>query len=336
VTYLLPTENPGVPKTLQGMGIAMPHSRSFWDIFHYGFMTYDNDQNGYGEASSVGGEYFFIGWKGVMSRANVRTVMHELGHNLTLPDLGHTNNAWIYEGVMNYAYPYALGCTPDKWDPLSGKGSVDNKRWCGEMPRKDTVPLGYPRAGQEWYLGCDPNSSFFLQDSSGALAWTCGGVPMDYGNRAPIASDIPVRTGEGPLNLATGYRDRYPIFQFVASDLTYSHGQLCTRVLSALVESKGLGICKERRGKPMPETTFGAIDFNGNGVIDSLPVDIWTDKQIRRRWLWDSIPEVQKDVDEWDRIRFTSPTNLVKGIAVGIPCTNHLIWGRARIAYCKN
>lgn len=323
-------------KTLQGMGTAMPHSRSFWDIFHYGFMTFDNNQKGYGMSNGLGADYFYIGWKGVMNRANVRTVMHEFGHNLNLPDLGHTNNAWIYEGVMNYAYPYALGCTPDKWDPLSGKGSVDNKRWCGEMPTKGIVPQGYPRAGQDWYLGCDLNSPFMLQDSSGQLAWTCGGAPTDYGNRAPIASDIPVRTGEGPLNLATGYRDRYPIFQFVASDLTYSHGRLCTRVLTSLVESKGLGICKERRGHPIPETTFGAIDFNGNGVIDSLPVDIWTDKQTRRRWLWDSIPEVQKDVDEWGMIRLASPDNILNGKVVGIHCTNHLIWDAAKIAFCKD
>ena len=320
-----------IDKTLQGMGSAMPHSRSFWDIFRYGFMTYDNDQNGYGQANGVGGDYFFIGWKGVMNRANVRTVMHELGHDLHLYDVG---TVWIYEGVMNYAYPYALGCTPDKWDPVTGKGSVDNKRWCGELPPKDTVPVGYPRAGQEWYHACDPSSPFFLRDSLGKEIWTCDGTPNDYGNRGPIPSDLPVRAGEGPLNLASGYRERYPLNQFVASDLTYSPGRFCSRKLSALVESNGLGICKER-GLPIPEKTFGAIDFNGNGVIDSLPVDIYDKFSVLRKWLWKDAPEEQKDDDEWDAIRFRPDAfSPLRSDPVGIHCGKNLIWGSASIASC--
>lgn len=233
---------------------------------------------------------------------------------------------------MNYGTQFKLGCTLDKWDPTTKKGSVNDTRWCGELPPKAKVPTGFPRAGQDWYNACDASSSLMLTNVSGDLVWTCGGIPIDYGNRAAIASDIPKRMGDGELDLSTGYQMRYPINQIEESDYTFSRGRLCAQDLGALNETEGLSICRER-GIALPvRKTFGSIDFNANGVIDPKPVDLFTTESIRIKWFWKDIPRQQVDVDEWDILEF----NKYGATPIGVPCSLISRWNHITLTACQD
>lgn len=232
---------------------------------------------------------------------------------------------------MNYGTQFRLGCTMDKWDPITKKGSVNDTRWCGELPPVATVPEGHPRAGQEWYQACSESTPLFFRDERDSLAWTCAGLPKDYGNRAPLPTDIPKRMGDGELDLTTGYQKRYPINRIEASDFTYSRGRLCKQILSALKESEGLSICSER-GVVLPAPiSFGPIDFNANGVIDSEPVDLYWNIPLRKKWFWNDITNEQADLDEWNRLRFGSP-----GVLIQIPCNTKSRWNEITLSACKN
>jgi len=326
------------------MESSAPFSQAFWDMFHYGFLTIDNQESGNGRSNGIPGDYFFVGaWTGHPQGIPL-TLMHEFGHNLGLHHHSEQNGGrtgWIYESVMNYMYPFALGCTPEKWDPVTGKGSVDNKRWCGELPWKDIVPVGVPRAGQEWYRACDPSSWYWLRDSTAKEIWTCDGLPKDYGNRAPIASDMPSRAGDGPLDLTTGYRIRYPLNTVFASDFRYSRGRLCLQDLMQLDERRGLSICKER-GLSIPQQDFGPIDFNANGIIDANPVDLYSDSlHVRRKWFWIGVDRYQIDRDDWALLRFSltrsTPMDRVgANELLGVACRPSSMWLTVTIDECKD
>ena len=320
---------------MKRIGEDQPHSQSFWDLFTYAFMTRVSKESGvWGIASNIGGDYLFLGRSTVSARQASLTLMHEYGHTLGLHHPGAGDDGvrtWIWEGVMNYGTQFRLGCTMDKWDPITKKGSVNDTRWCGELPPVATVPEGHPRAGQEWYQACSESTPLFFRDERDSLAWTCAGLPKDYGNRAPLPTDIPKRMGDGELDLTTGYQKRYPINRIEASDFTYSRGRLCKQILSALKESEGLSICSER-GVVLPAPiSFGPIDFNANGVIDSEPVDLYWNIPLRKKWFWNDITNEQADLDEWNRLRFGSP-----GVLIQIPCNTKSRWNEITLSACKN
>jgi len=324
---------------MKSFGETVPQSRSFWDLFTYGFLVLQHGSipGAWGEAYDFGNDYFSLIHPGNPPRTLALSWVHEYGHDLNLqhPPSGDAAQ-WIWEGVMSYSIQDRLGCTLDQWSSTTRIGSLGDTRWCGDLPPKEVVPDSFSRAGQDWYKACDSSSPVFLRDSTGASAWTCKGDSTDYGNRAPIAGDLPVRMGDGPLNLTTGFLSRYPLHQIEATDYTYSRGRLCSRMLSALDESKGLGICKER-GIDIPEQSPGPIDFNANGVIDANPVNLYRDPLLRRKWFWDAALEEQKDRDDWALLklypdasdwRYTAP--------IGVPCRTNSRWNSVTLTTCTN
>jgi len=318
---------------MKQFGETVPQSRSFWDLFSYGFLVLHHGANGFGQAYQIGNDYFSLTHPGNPARTLALTFVHEYGHDLNLEHPDGTS-AWIWEGVMSYTN--TLGCTKDKWNPTTKTGSVDDTRWCGDLPPKEVVPIGFPNAGQDWYRACDASSPFFLRDANGVSVWTCSGLPTDYGNRAPLASDLPIRFGDGPLDLRTGYLKRYPLHQIEAADYTYSRGRLCSRKLTALDESKGLAICKER-GVAIPEQSPGPIDFNANGVIDAQPVDLWRDPLLKRKWFWDGVEEDQIDRDEWGTLKlYPDPMDSRYTPPIGVACRDHSRWKAVTLTTCLN
>ena len=334
---------------MKKFGETVPQSRSFWDLFSYGFLVLQHSSTGaWGQAYFIGNDYFSLIRPGNPARTLALSWVHEYGHDLNLehpPNPSGDAYQWIWEGVMSYDIDGRLGCTMDQWSSTTRKGSLGDTRWCGDLPPVATVPstpdsvthLVHPRAGLDWYRACDPSTPFFLRDSTGASAWTCAGVPTDYNNRPPIASDLPVRFGDGPLDLRTGYSKRYPLHQIEATDYTYSRGRLCSRNLRALDEVKGLAICSER-GAPIPEQSAGPIDFNANGVIDTQPVDLWTDPLVRRKWFWDNINRDQTDRDDWALLRlYPDPKDTARYTPpIGVNCRTHSRWNKVALATCTN
>lgn len=321
---------------MKRMGEDQPHSQSFWDLFTYAFLTRRSKEVGvWGIAGEIGSDYLFLGRSPASARQASLTLMHEYGHTLGLYHIQYgvpeITNTWIWEGVMNYGTQFRLGCTMDKWDPITKKGSVNDTRWCGELPPVATVPEGHPRAGQEWYQACSESTPLFFRDERDSLAWTCAGLPKDYGNRAPLPTDIPKRMGDGELDLTTGYQKRYPINRIEASDFTFSRGRLCTRRLADLKEAEGLGICKERGVDLLTPITFGPIDFNANGIIDSEPIDLHTDTLLLKRWFWKDILEKQEDRDEWDLLKFGRNNSLIQ-----ISCSRLSRWTQISLSTCRN
>lgn len=324
---------------MKRMGEDQPHSQSFWDLFTYAFLTRRSaEYDVWGVASGIGGDYLFLGRTPVPARQQSLTLMHEYGHTLGLSHIRKSifgsveiTRTWIWEGVMNYGTQFLLGCTMDKWDPITKKGSVNDTRWCGDLPPVATVPEGHPRAGQEWYQACSESTPLFFRDERDSLAWTCAGTPTDYGNRAPLPTDIPKRMGDGELDLTTGYQKRYPINRIEASDFTFSRGRLCSQKLSALNEMDGLSICKER-GVDLPQRiSFGPIDFNANGIIDPESIDLYWNISLRNKWFWSDILESQDDRDEWGILKFGS-----RSVPIQIPCSKVSRWQQITLETCNN
>jgi hypothetical protein len=72
----------------------------------------------------------------------------------------------------------------------------------------------------------------------------------------------------------TGFRPARDSFGL--QDLHYSRGVYCGLRLDSLVEADGIARCRDWHGDSLPARVPGTpIDWNQNGVIDALPVNLW-------------------------------------------------------------
>ncbi|MCB9495367.1 MAG: hypothetical protein H6686_00580 [Fibrobacteria bacterium] len=230
-----------------------------------------------------------------------KTLLHEYGHSIGLShprwqdSANHaTGTSLLGNGVMNYAY---LGGQYQRCNLTQG-ATWNDSRWCGPHPPSNAGVF------RNWYP--DMSSLWFS-----VTWWRNDELLQSERNRLATSDDVLISWESGPLNPSTGFRQ--PREFFAMQDLHFSRGLYCTLHLDSLVESDGISVCRTPHGDTLAVPVKGTpIDWNQNGIIDDLPIDLWgQDGELAIPWFQvftahDAIPpgrvfayHLQSDENDW-------------------------------------